>query len=585
MTAMLARRIDDPELPPSLALVDAIEDLAGARDLPRVMEIVRTTARRVAGADGATFVLRDGDRCHYADEDAISPLWKGQKFPMSACISGWAMLNRRPAIIPDIYVDDRIPHDAYRLTFVKSLIMIPVGAEESIAAIGVYWARSYRPHDRLVKVLESLARATATALVNVSLETSLKDVNQRLSEQTEEARRSNEVAASETERRHQAEELLSHLEKIEAIGNLTSGIAHDFNNVLGVIMGSLDMLLDSTKEEQSRQMARLALSAAEKGAALTKSLLAFARRQPLEPQRVDLNDLVEETAQLLHRTLHKKIEITVQPFADVYPVVVDPAQLQSALLNLATNARDAMPDGGKLHIATLNRHLDAAYASAHREVVPGDYALIEISDTGTGMSPDVAAKIFDPFFTTKPLGKGTGLGLAMVFGFVKQSGGHINVYSEKDLGTTFRLYLPRLLDDVARAATPANDSILPAKGETVLVVEDNPTLRQLLVQQLIGLGYRVIEANDATAALDIIGKQAIDVLIADVIMPGSLNGYDIAAKARELAPKIAIIMMSGFSAAITKTVDARAGSAPLLAKPYGLDELSQMIRDELDKSA
>ncbi|MEX0853168.1 MAG: MASE4 domain-containing protein, partial [Bauldia sp.] len=269
-------------------------------------------------------------------------------------------------------------------------------------------------------------------------------------------------------RQERTEAQLRQAQKMEAIGNLTGGMAHDFNNLLAVIIGNLDILCGRKKDDPDvQELAGEALDAATHGADLTRRLLAFARRQPLKPQRVVLNDLITDLTKLLGRTLGEDIEISLDLAPGVWPVTVDPAQLEAALTNLATNARDAMPNGGSLIIVTGNRNLDADYAAQHPEVVAGDYAAIEVSDTGEGMTAETAARIFEPFFTTKETGKGTGLGLSMVYGFIKQSGGHINVYSEQGIGTTFRLYLPRVAATVAEGVQPAATQDSRGKGETV----------------------------------------------------------------------------------------------------------------------
>ncbi len=270
------------------------------------------------------------------------------------------------------------------------------------------------------------------------------DIEAMVAARTADLSRTVDELAAANRDRQRAEERLVQAQKMEAIGNLTGGLAHDFNNLLGIIIGNLDLLrgLLGTQREAD-ELARDALDGATRGADLTRRLLAFARRQPLQPQRVELNELVGGMAKLLSRTLGETINVALDLAPDVWQAMVDPAQLEASLANLATNARDAMPDGGKLTIVTANRHLDADYCAQYPDVAPGDYAMIEVSDTGTGMPPDVIDRIFEPFFTTKPQDKGTGLGLSMVFGFIKQSGGHVNVYSEMGVGTTFRLYLPR----------------------------------------------------------------------------------------------------------------------------------------------
>ncbi len=382
--------------------------------------------------------------------------------------------------------------------------------------------------------------------------------------------------------RKRTAEMLQRAQKMEAIGNLTGGMAHDFNNLLGVIIGNLDLLRDRQKgDPDADELSRDALDAALRGADLTRRLLAFARRQPLQPSRTDVNALIAGIVKLLERMLGEQIQITLDLNPDTWPVVVDPAQLESSLTNLATNARDAMPAGGQLIITTGNRSLDADYALQHAEVQPGDYAMIEVSDSGTGMSPEAATRIFEPFYTTKEPGKGTGLGLSMVFGFIKQSGGHINVYSEVGTGTIFRLYLPR-----AGVGAEAGGSITPAalvrgSGETVLVVEDNASLRRVVVRQLTELGYRVLEAADAQTALRVIESERVDLILTDVVMPGGTSGYDIARAVLSRWPAIKIVLTSGFPENKING-DANTPSLPLLSKPYRRDELGRLIRDVLE---
>jgi len=392
----------------------------------------------------------------------------------------------------------------------------------------------------------------------------------------------------EAERRAHAalmtsEEQLRQSQKMEAVGQLTGGLAHDFNNLLTVIIGSLDLLIERAKGgEDVQQLAQEALAAAQRGADLIRSLLAFARRQPLRPRRVDINALVRDLSRLLSRTLGERIEIGLELAPDLWPVVVDQAQLEAALTNLATNARDAMPRGGRLTIATANRQLDEDYASQHIEVTPGDYVTIEVSDTGAGMSPNVKARIFDPFFSTKPLGEGTGLGLSMVFGFMKQSGGHINVYSEQGVGTTFRVYLPRERRTFDAEVRPAEATGVPrSSGETVLVVEDNANIAQLVAMQLSSLGYQVRQAPNAGAALDILkAGERIDLVFADVIMPGQLDGYDLAEEVYATWPDIKVVLTSGFPG--SNHGGRSLGNTPLLTKPYHRDALARTVRDVLD---
>ena len=384
-----------------------------------------------------------------------------------------------------------------------------------------------------------------------------------------------------TERR-QTEEQLRQAQKMEAIGNLTGGMAHDFNNLLGIIIGNLDLLRDrQTGDPDADELTGEALEAALRGADLTRRLLAFARRQPLQPTRTEVNELIAGIVRLLERTLGEQVKITLDLDPDTWPVVIDPVQLESSLANLANNARDAMPRGGELIIVTGNRSLDADYASLHAELQPGDYAVIEVSDTGTGMPPKVMNHVFEPFYTTKEPDKGTGLGLSMVFGFMKQSGGHINVYSEVGIGTTFRLYLPRADSDAEPGRPAAVAAVLRGNGETVLAVEDNPSLRRVVVRQLTELGYRVLEAEDAQTALQVLESEPVDLLFTDIVMPGGTSGYEIARTVQSRWPSIRVVLTSGFPE--TKiNGDAGARNLRLLSKPYRRDDLGRLIREVLD---
>jgi PAS domain S-box-containing protein len=387
--------------------------------------------------------------------------------------------------------------------------------------------------------------------------------------------------------RTKLETQLHQAQKMEAIGNLTGGMAHDFNNMLGVIIGNIDLLRDLRKDDADvDELTREALDAAFRGADLTRRLLAFARQQPLQPKCVDVNALVSGITRLLSRTLGEDVEISLQLSPQLWPIVADPAQLEASLTNLATNARDAMPDGGRLMVVTGNRCLDADYAAQHSEVVPGGYVMIEVSDTGSGMTQKVVDRIFEPFFTTKSRDKGTGLGLSMVFGFIKQSGGHISVYSEPGIGTTFRLFLPRMMEDISADEASAAVPLVHGRGETVLVVEDNAPLRRVATRQLGELGYRVLAAENATAGLRLMEQQSIDLLLTDVVMPGGVNGRELARQARQRWPRIKVVFTSGFSEVrLNGDAGALSSFTPLLGKPYRKEDLANAARQALDRVA
>jgi PAS domain S-box-containing protein len=379
-------------------------------------------------------------------------------------------------------------------------------------------------------------------------------------------------------------ERLRQAQRMDAIGQLTGGMAHDFNNLLGVVIGNLDLLRDAQDlKPDHRELVAEALDAALRGADLTRRLLAFARRQPLQPERIAVNELVGNIVGLLQRTLGEQIPIQVDLAPDLWPVLVDPAQLESSLVNLATNARDAMPRGGQLTIATANRVLDTEYAGLHAELAPGPYVMIEVSDTGAGIPPDIMARVFEPFFTTKETGKGTGLGLSMVFGFVKQSGGHINVYSEPGKGTTFRLYLPR--DAAGATVAPTPPAALPAVAggnETILLVDDNEPIRRAVRRQLTQLGYHVVEAGSAAAALELLGSEKIALLFTDIVMPGEFDGIELARTAMARWPRLKVVVTSGFPESRMNGGGEPIAGLRLLSKPFRREELARTLREILD---
>jgi signal transduction histidine kinase/CheY-like chemotaxis protein len=373
-------------------------------------------------------------------------------------------------------------------------------------------------------------------------------------------------------------------QKMEAVGQLTGGIAHDFNNILTVITGTIGILAEAVADHPHLvSIAKLIDEAAERGASLTKHLLAFARKQPLQPREVDVNALVLETAKLLHPTLGEHIGIAPVLAENAWTALVDPNQLTTAILNLSLNARDAMPAGGKLTLETDNVYLDEAYASAHSEVAAGNYVMIAVSDTGSGIPAANLEKVFDPFFTTKDVGKGTGLGLSMVFGFVKQSNGHIKIYSEEGHGTTVKIYLPRATG-LDQTATEVLVSPAIAGGhEVVLVVEDDTLVRRYVVTQIRSLGYTTLEAGNAAEALDLIGNAAaIDLLFTDVIMPGAMNGRQLVDEALKRRPSLKTLFTSGYTENAIVHHGRLDTGVLLLAKPYRRSDLARMIRLALD---
>jgi PAS domain S-box-containing protein len=379
------------------------------------------------------------------------------------------------------------------------------------------------------------------------------------------------------------EEQLRQLQRMDAIGRLTGGVAHDFNNLLAIIQGNSELLQNTLEEgSEAADMAEDVIDAAGRGAELVKRLLAFARMQHLEPEPVDFNARLPNILGLLQRSLGENIRVRVKSAKGLWPAIVDPTQVDDAIVNLAINARDAMPGGGTLTIETRNVALDDDYAANHVEVTPGDYVMLAVSDTGTGMAPDVVARAFDPFFTTKQEGQGTGLGLSQVFGWVKQSGGHIKIYSELGHGTTIKLYLPRA--EAASAGTTERAAVSTPRGdETILVVEDNPNVRRTVIRQLHDLGYKTVEAESGAKALRLVKDGThFDLLLSDVIMPGGITGYQLADELRAGRRDLKVLFTSGYTE-LAAPPDGSARNDPLLSKPYRKQDLGRAVRAALDE--
>jgi signal transduction histidine kinase/CHASE3 domain sensor protein/FixJ family two-component response regulator len=397
------------------------------------------------------------------------------------------------------------------------------------------------------------------------------------------------LTVSDMTKRAQAEGVLRESQKMQAIGQLTGGIAHDFNNLLTVILGSLEFIRAKLEGQPAMQTrVERAISAVQRGATLNGQLLAFARKQPLAPTPIDLAATVPDLVPLLRRTLGEHIDVRYVEAAGLWPAMADATQLESALLNLALNARDAMPGGGRLTIELANKVLDDQYARSHSEVAPGDYTMLAVSDTGSGMTPDIVARVFEPFFTTKPDGKGTGLGLAMVFGFVKQSGGHIKIYSEPGEGTTVRLYLPRAIGAVMPSGQRGGAPVeLPRGSATVLVIEDDPAVREVTISILGDLGYRTLEAADGDEGLRLFGANAgaIDLLLTDVVLPGKMRGHEIAERIKAMRPKMPVLFMSGYTENSIVHQGRLDDGVQLLGKPFTREQLARKVAQVLEAHA
>jgi PAS domain S-box-containing protein len=474
---------------------------------------------------------------------------------------------------------------------VRSYLAIPVVSRSGAVIGGLFFGHSAAGvfDERSERSLSGLAGEAAVAIDNVRLH---EDAKREIAERrrAEEALRSLNTDL-ENQVKLRTEELLRNTEalrqsqKMEAVGQLTGGIAHDFNNLLQVIVGNLELLSRTLPEEMARhrRAVALAMSGAQRAGALTKRLLAFARRQPLDPKPLNANLVVQGMSELLRRSLGEVVELETVLGGGLWTIEADPNEFESALLNLALNARDAMTSGGKLTIETANAHLDEAYAARHTEVTAGQYVMVSVTDTGTGMDPDTSSRVFEPFFTTKAEGKGTGLGLSQVYGFVKQSGGHVKLYSELGRGTTVRIYLPRRPGDVAQDDIKDSRLAPEAFGETVLVVEDDPDVRAYSVGALQELGYQVIEASDGPAAVRLLEQRRFDLVFTDVVLPGGMTGAEVVARAVQIWPGIRTLFTTGYARNAIVHHGRLDPGVNLITKPFTFDDLAAKVRDVLDQ--
>lgn len=379
------------------------------------------------------------------------------------------------------------------------------------------------------------------------------------------------------------EDSLRQAQKMEAVGQLTGGVAHDFNNLLGIITMNAELLADRVRgDDEARDLIEAVRTAADRGADLTHQLLAFSRRQPLHPREVDLNEVVAHVGRMVRRTLGENIDVRTATAEGLWTAHVDAAQLENAILNLAINARDAMPDGGRLLIGTANAELGPEDMTAGAEGAPGAYVMVSVTDTGTGIAPELVDRVFEPFFTTKSEGEGTGLGLSMVYGFVKQSRGHVRIDSATGRGTSVKVYLPRALNETDLAASEAAEVPEARGGERILVVEDDPAVRRGAVKLLKGLGYRTLEAATAPEALEILeGESGIELVFTDVVMPGGMSGLELAHEIRQRWPGTGVLCTSGYSETFVRANESNAGGPQFLMKPYRKHELARAVKTAL----
>jgi PAS domain S-box-containing protein len=577
--------------------------LAQETDLHKLVQIVTDAGVELSGAEFGAFFYNVVDK---AGESYMlytlsgAPIEAFSKFPMPRNTEVFAPTFSGASIVrsDDITKDPRYGKNAPRRGMpdghlpVRSYLAVPVVSRTGEVLGGLFFghAKTGMFDERSERGLSGLAAETAVAIDNVRLSQAMqREIEERKKAQEALVQLNTTLEQQVTERTEQLqkkEEALRQAQKMEAVGQLTGGVAHDFNNLLQVIIGNLETLQRNLPGESGRlqRAAKHAMNGAQRAASLTQRLLAFSRRQPLDPKPLDVNVLVNGLSDMIHRTLGETISVETVLGAGLWRVEADPAELEAAIVNLAVNARDAMPNGGRLTIETSNAHIDEAYVASHTEVVPGQYVAVAVTDTGIGMDADTIAQAFEPFFTTKAIGKGTGLGLSQVYGFVKQSGGHVKIYSEVGQGTTAKLYLPRLAV-VGDGEEDAGDLPSPeaALEETILVLEDDDDVRRYSADSLRELGYRVIEAHEGPSALRLLEREPrVDLLFTDVVLPGGLTGAQVAAQARALRPTLKVLFTTGYARNAIIHHGRLDKGVQLIVKPFSFNELAAKVRDVLD---
>jgi CheY-like chemotaxis protein len=589
--------------------------VAAEIELERAVQVVTDAATKLSGAKFGTFfynVISDQGESYTLYTLSGAPPEAFSKFPQprnthvfAPTFSGEA--NVRSA---DITKDPRYGknppyhgHPPGHLP-VRSYLAVPVVSHTGGVLGGLFFGHPEVGifDERAERLIAGIATQAAIAIdkarlfqaaqfeidrrkrVEAALRESEQSLEAKVKVRTAELVAANDRLRNEAIERQHIEEQLRQAQKMEAIGHLTGGVAHDFNNLLTIVIGNVESLqrnMDAEMPPRMRRWVENAMHGAKRAASLTQHLLAFSRRQPLEPKSVELNKLVANLSQMLARTLGEKIEVQTVLGVGVWRIEADPNQLETSIVNLAVNARDAMPNGGKLTIETANAYLDEAYVAAAAEVTAGQYAVISVSDTRAGMSKHVLEHAFEPFFTTKPTGHGTGLGLSQVYGFVKQSGGHVRLYSKAGSGTTVKVYLRRQFGE--REEEPAVGTVPDGSGhETVLVVEDDANVREYTVELLRELGYLVVEAEDAPSALRQLQRfESIDLLFTDIGLP-AMTGRELAEEARRRRPRLKVLYTTGYARNAVVHHGRLDPGVQLIAKPFTYAELASKIRQVLD---
>ena len=511
--------------------------------------------------------------------------------PMAYSSCTMALQLGQRAIIPDFeeWADIAGTEDliAFRRAGIRSAQTTPLRSRDGrlLGMISTHWSAPHQPSERDLRLLDILARQAADLLERTIADEALRDAEAQLRALNETLE---QRVAERTAMLMQAEEKLRQSQKMEAVGQLTGGLAHDFNNLLAGISGALELMNRRISQGRLSDVDKYMVAAqgsAKRAAVLTQRLLAFSRRQTLEPRATNVNTLMYGMAELIQRTAGPGIQIETLGAVDAWTAFVDVSQLENALLNLCINARDAMPEGGRIQLQTSNHWLDANTARAH-DLTEGPYLRLSVSDTGTGMSPDIMAHVFEPFFTTKPIGQGTGLGLSMIYGFAQQSGGQVHIQSAVGEGTCVSLYLPRHHGAApGDELTPGQTTIEVAQhGETVLLVDDESTVRMLLADVLGELGYTVIEAADSAAGLKLLRSDVhIDLLVTDVGLPGGMNGRQMAEAGMELRPGLKTLFITGYAENAVMGYGQLGAGMGVLTKPFAVEVLGGRVRELLGR--
>ena len=562
--------------------------LAAELDLERLIQRVTDAGLELTGAQfGAFFynVLGDAGESYmlYTLAGADRSSFDGFGMPRATTVFQPTFKGEGIIRSDDILVDPRYGHSEPHYGMpkghppVRSYLAVPVISRSGEVIGGLFYGHE-KPavfDERHEQLVTGIAGQAAIGIDNARLLQTTQKLNDTL-----------EIRVAErTEELERAQEALRQAQKMEAVGQLTGGIAHDFNNLLTGVIGSLDMMQRQIAKSDFAKVERYATTAmtsANRAAALTHRLLAFSRRQPLDPKPVNANRLVSGMEELLRRTIGETMALEIVTAGGLWQTLCDPHQLESAILNLAINARDAMPGGGSLTIETCNAHLDSAYAAKERDVKPGQYVCICVTDTGAGMSKDTIEKAFEPFFTTKPIGQGTGLGLSMIYGFTRQSEGYARIYSELGQGTTVKLYLPRYYGEAEGAAEEhgeLTDAHRADAGEVVLVIEDEASVRELVVDVLEELGYRAVQASDGPSGLKLLqSDMRVDLLVTDIGLPG-LNGRQVVDASRQQRPNLKVLFMTGYAENATIANGFLEPGMEMITKPFAVEGLATRIRD------